>query len=143
MKTELCGKHIDTLREWRVTCGLPKDHEGYCVTIAIGGGGAIKGAGFDGRGPTWFDASDGPDIAQTVAIWDTQLAGHWAPTGHDVFVSVTQNVITPRDAFEAGFRAGRWCKAEAKAAVTTERELAWEHFQAERMKAATEPESCG
>lgn len=64
-----------------------------------------------------------------------------------------------RDAFEAGFNAGpkwfsQWIKGipkfgslppdeEIEAAAQSGIELAWEHFQAERMKAATEPESCG
>jgi len=55
--------------------------------------------------------------------------------------------INPRDAFEAGFDAGAdWCAAgENYDSPVSPVELAWEHFQAERMKAAaaTESESCG
>jgi hypothetical protein len=40
---------------------------------------------------------------------------------------------TPRDLFEAGFEAGVLCN-DTRATMAEATELAWEHYQAERMK---------
>jgi len=134
MKTELCGKHIDTLREWRVTCGLPKDHEGYCVTIAIGGAG---GGGTDGR---QFAATE-----QLVTI-EERVAYVPLVIGDGGSTPKRDSAITPREAFEAGFQVGvNWIADSSDETSKSKRiELSWEHFQAARMKAAasTEESSC-
>ena len=70
------------------------------------------------------DVADGPNVSQTVAIWDN---------------AKFDQTITPREAFYAGWEARGRAHGSWDGPATTI-ELAWEHFQAERMKAAASTE---
>jgi len=64
----------------------------------------------------------------------TGIYAQWEP-------EPTSEAITPRDAFVGGFFAAQRCFG-VYVGHSSHIELAWEHFQAERMKAAASTEPC-
>jgi hypothetical protein len=122
--TERCDKAVAILEDGPRYCELLKDHAGTCGVSAetfmswgtrIGGGGGSK-----------------PKDNDPIPI---SGGGGWS--AYNGFL-----MITPRDAFEGGFDAGsNWglsLDQEAPTPFEKAAELAWEHFQAERMKAAAD-----
>ena len=93
-----CGKPVTLLTEWNTVCSLPKGHDSACVTYAIGGGG--------GGGPT----SARCDHAAR-GVRGCRCLGSIVLELLDAVERLTSENgrlrAEQRDAFDAGFIAGR------------------------------------
>ena len=132
-----CGKPVTLLTEWNTVCSLPKGHDSACVTYAIGGGG--------GGGPkrAALDAITPREAFEVAVALDQKIVLQLLDAVERLTSENGRLRAEQRDAFDAGFIAGgEWCVNyhETKTHAETASELAWEHYQAERMKAAASTE---